>query len=338
MIGEVDVLGQVDYLEVWNHERFLAKLQRDPFTTTTPARSRSSGSEPWHEPVLVDEVVTLLAPRADGRLCRLHGGLRRSHPGVLAAGAGRVIGIDRDARHSSRRASGLADRTDRVVLVHDALRRIGDVLAARGVRRSTACWLTLECRRCSSISGSRLQFSTGRTARHADGSVPRRDAGREAGRRRRHDPRRPHLAVRRGATVASRGAVRSSRPAIRAPRRHVQHSPPSCDGPSARGSGSGWIRRRARFRRCGSGSTDEMDGLRAFVESAWRGSHVGGRLAIIAFHSLEDRVVKHTFRRLAEDGTTARLLTKRPLVASDVECERNPRARSARLRGLERVA
>ena len=61
----------------------------------------------------------------------------------------------------------------------------------------------------------------------------------------------------------------------------------------------------------------------------------GGRLAVIAFHSLEDREVKQTFRALATRGF--RLLTKKPLVPADDETARNPRARSAKLRAVERV-
>jgi 16S rRNA (cytosine1402-N4)-methyltransferase len=62
----------------------------------------------------------------------------------------------------------------------------------------------------------------------------------------------------------------------------------------------------------------------------------GGRLAVIAFHSLEDREVKQTFRSLAGEGY--RSLTKKPLRPSPLETQANPRARSARLRGLERPA
>jgi 16S rRNA (cytosine1402-N4)-methyltransferase len=61
-------------------------------------------------------------------------------------------------------------------------------------------------------------------------------------------------------------------------------------------------------------------------------------LAVITFHSLEDRVVKHVFRGLAAGGEVMRLLTRKPVVAGEPELERNPRARSAKLRAIERLA
>jgi 16S rRNA (cytosine1402-N4)-methyltransferase len=64
----------------------------------------------------------------------------------------------------------------------------------------------------------------------------------------------------------------------------------------------------------------------------------GGRLAVISFHSLEDRTVKHTLRELAAgDAPKVRLLTRRPVTASEAEVNANPRSRSARLRAAERV-
>jgi 16S rRNA (cytosine1402-N4)-methyltransferase len=82
---------------------------------------------------------------------------------------------------------------------------------------------------------------------------------------------------------------------------------------------------------------DELEALDRFLEDAVDVLAGGGRLAIIAFHSLEDRVVKHTFRRLAAGGAV-RLLTKRPLVPAAAEITRNVRARSARLRAVEKAA
>jgi 16S rRNA (cytosine1402-N4)-methyltransferase len=82
---------------------------------------------------------------------------------------------------------------------------------------------------------------------------------------------------------------------------------------------------------------DELEGLEAFVDEAMAALYPGGRLAVIAFHSLEDRVVKHAMRRLAADGC-ARLVVRRPIVPGDDELARNARARSARLRVVEKAA
>ena len=73
------------------------------------------------------------------------------------------------------------------------------------------------------------------------------------------------------------------------------------------------------------------------MEDATRILAPGGRFGVLAFHSLEDRIVKQTMRRLAGDGL-AHLVTRRPVMPGDAEIERNPRARSARLRVLEKAA
>ena len=86
----------------------------------------------------------------------------------------------------------------------------------------------------------------------------------------------------------------------------------------------------------------ELDGLDAFLTSTVAALRTGGRLVVIAFHSLEDRVVKHTFRALArpaEGGAAVgRILTPKPIEAGDAECAANPRARSAKVRAMEKVA
>jgi 16S rRNA (cytosine1402-N4)-methyltransferase len=79
----------------------------------------------------------------------------------------------------------------------------------------------------------------------------------------------------------------------------------------------------------------ELEGLDAFLAQAADRLNAGGRLAVITFHSLEDRIVKHTFRALQSEGRLA-VRTKRPLVPGEAEIERNPRARSAKLRAAER--
>jgi len=97
---------------------------------------------------------------------------------------------------------------------------------------------------------------------------------------------------------------------------------------------------------------DELGELDRVLGSLQRLLRVGGRAAVIAFHSLEDRAVKQAFRTLEGRCTcppglpvcacgaqgTFRVLTRRAVQASEAEVERNPRARSARLRAVERVA
>jgi 16S rRNA (cytosine1402-N4)-methyltransferase len=80
----------------------------------------------------------------------------------------------------------------------------------------------------------------------------------------------------------------------------------------------------------------ELDDLRALLESAPRIMKPGGRVVIISFHSLEDRIVKDAFREGVKQGHY-RQLTKKPVTATDEESDRNPRARSAKLRAVEKV-
>ena len=81
----------------------------------------------------------------------------------------------------------------------------------------------------------------------------------------------------------------------------------------------------------------ELDGLDRLLVALVGRLCEGARLVVISFHSLEDRIAKHTFRGLAQDHKGL-VLTKRPIVAGEAELHDNPRARSAKLRALERVA
>ncbi len=80
---------------------------------------------------------------------------------------------------------------------------------------------------------------------------------------------------------------------------------------------------------------DELGALEDFLKEGFAHLAPGGHMAIITFHSLEDRVVKQYFRTLKEAGLGA-LVTKKPIVASQEELEANPRARSAKLRIIQK--
>jgi 16S rRNA (cytosine1402-N4)-methyltransferase len=81
---------------------------------------------------------------------------------------------------------------------------------------------------------------------------------------------------------------------------------------------------------------DELENLRKILKTGWTLLKKGGRMCIISFHSLEDRMVKETFRRLEKEGKM-RILTKKPVTPSEEEKKKNPRSRSAKLRCAERV-
>ena len=81
----------------------------------------------------------------------------------------------------------------------------------------------------------------------------------------------------------------------------------------------------------------ELDDLTALLSAAPQILKPGGRVVIISFHSLEDRIVKDAFRDGANQDKYYRILTKKPVTASEDESDRNPRARSAKLRAAERI-
>ena len=81
----------------------------------------------------------------------------------------------------------------------------------------------------------------------------------------------------------------------------------------------------------------ELDDLQALLAATPQILKPGGRIVVISFHSLEDRIVKDAFRQGANQDMGYRILTKKPVTASPDESDRNPRARSAKLRAAERI-
>jgi 16S rRNA (cytosine1402-N4)-methyltransferase len=82
----------------------------------------------------------------------------------------------------------------------------------------------------------------------------------------------------------------------------------------------------------------ELEDLQALLraDAAPQVLRTGGRLVIISFHSLEDRIVKDALRDGAREGRY-QVLTKKPVTAAEQEIDRNPRSRSAKLRAAEKL-
>ena len=282
--------------------------------------------------------MRLLAPRPDGLYVDCTLGLGGHTQALLAAGGGRVIGIDRDERALGEARARLAKWADRVEFVHDDYRRIAAVLAARGVARVDGVLADL------GVSSMQLDDQArGFSFQHAGPLDRRMDRSRGATLEERlagvdevtladviyryGEERRSRRVAHAIVEARDRGGLADTTALATVVRRAVGARSWQRLDPATR-----------TFQALRIWVNDELEDLGAFLQSAWDVLSAGGRLVVIAFHSLEDRIVKQVFRRLAEDGATARLLTRRPLMASDDERERNPRARSARLRAVEKVA
>src|SRR5687768_3099366 len=292
-----------------------------------------------HEPVMVAEVLEHLAPARGGTFvdCTVgYGGHTRA---LLDAGATRVIGFDRDPSALTDARTALTGYGTRVTLLHTDYRRLDDALDAEGVGPVDGLLADLgvssmqldspgrgfSFRRDEPLD-MRMDTTTGPTAAEAIRDADERtlaDVIYEFGEDR-HARRIARAIVHQGGKtpIATTGQLADIvRRAI--PRKGYSRIDPATRTFQALRI---WVNR-------------ELDGLDAFLAQAARRLAPGGRMVVITFHSLEDRIVKHTFRALqaaGEVGLTIR--TKRPVVPSEAEVERNPRARSAKLRAAERAA
>ena len=105
-----------------------------------------------------------------------------------------------------------------------------------------------------------------------------------------------------------------------------------------KGSRPVWARRHPAtraFQALRIAANDELGALREGLPAVWRKIKPGGRLAVITFHSLEDRIVKFQFRSWAQTEGAV-ILTKKPVTATREEAAANPRSRSAKLRAVEK--
>ena len=291
---------------------------------------------PLHEPVMVTEVLAHLEAARGGVFVDCTVGLGGHARALLEAGATRLIGLDRDQAALAIAREALAGYGDRVELLHSDYRALTGVLDARGIDRIdgvladlgvSSLQLDSEDRgfsfRRDEPLDMRMDTSTGSTAAAAIAAADEQTLAN---------------------VIYELGEERHARRVARAIRAAQQEAPIETTGRLAD------VVRRAIPRK-GYSRIDpatrtfqairiwvngELEGLDTFLGGAVDRLNPGGRIAVIAFHSLEDRIVKHTLRALQSDGRVT-IRTKRPIVPAEAEIDRNPRARSAKLRSAERT-
>ena len=284
---------------------------------------------------MLAEVLEHLTPQRGGLFVDCTVGLGGHTRALLDAGATRVIGFDRDGQALAIARDRLAPYGDRLSLEHGDYRGLEPALDARGVTTVdgiladlgvSSMQLDAEGRgfsfRRDEPLDMRMDTSAGRTAAEALRGVEEKtlaDLVYEFGEER-HSRRiaRAIVAARGDRPIETTGQLADIvRRAV--PRKGYTRIDPATRTFQAIRI---WVNR-------------ELEGLDGFLGAAARRLAPGGRLVVITFHSLEDRIVKHTFRALQAEGTIA-IRTKRPLVPGEAEVAKNPRARSAKLRAAER--
>jgi 16S rRNA (cytosine1402-N4)-methyltransferase len=292
-----------------------------------------------HIPVLTAETLTHLQPERGGLFVDCTVGLGGHARALLDAGATRLLGIDRDPSALAAAQLNLAPWADRVELVHADYREIEDVLDRRNIHVTDGVLADLGLSSMQLEAAGRgfsfqrdepldmrMDPTSGESAADLVARSTERDLadaifkyGEDRFSRR---IARSIVAARHEAPIATTGRLAAI------VRRSVPHRGYMRIDPATRTFQALriWVNR-------------ELDGLDRFIEAAVRRLRIGRCLVVISFHSLEDRVVKHTLRALERgEQAVVKVLTKKPVVPSDEEVRSNPRARSAKLRAAERLA
>jgi len=288
-----------------------------------------------HVPVMTDEVVAALQPERGGLFVDCTVGLGGHARALLERGATRLVGIDRDPAALALAGEALAAWGSRVELVHGDYRDAPRFLDARGIEAIDGAVADLGVSSLQ-LDGAgrgfsfqrdealdmRMDTSRGPTAADLIGGADERELADVIYR---YGEERRSRAVARAIVAARRDApIRTTTQLASVVRRVVGRS--------------GRIDPATRtFQAIRIWVNDELEGLDGFLRTICARLRVGARFAVVTFHSLEDRPVKHSFRALAAEGEMFRLLTKKSLVPGDEELRSNPRARSARLRAIARV-
>ncbi len=289
-----------------------------------------------HAPVLLAETLAQLTPKNGGVYVDVTLGRGGHAEAILEASAplGRLIGIDRDPRAIEETTPRLARFGARVTLVHAAFSELRATLEAHHVPRIDGLLADLGVSspqlddaargfsfRTEAPLDMRMDTTRGETALELIARVEENELADilfRFGEERRSRPiaRAIKLAESRG-TLMTTGDLRRAAVSVLGPRRQGGIDPAT-----------------RTFQALRIAVNRELDELGALLGTLPDVLDDGGTCAIISFHSLEDRMVKRAFR----DDARFAPKTKRPLIATEVETERNPRARSAKLRAATRTA
>jgi 16S rRNA (cytosine1402-N4)-methyltransferase len=291
-----------------------------------------------HAPVMTAEVLQHLRPEQGGLFVDCTVGLGGHSRALLEAGATRIIGLDRDLDALARARDTLAPWGDRVELVHADYRAIDEVLDRRQIAQVDGALADLGVSSMQFDAPGRgfsfqrdepLDMRMDRTGGDTAADLVARSTERELAdaifqygeERFSRRIARAIVLARHETPIETTGRLAALvRRAV--PRRGYMRIDPATRTFQALRI---WVNR-------------ELDGLDRFVEAAARRLRAAARLVVITFHSLEDRIVKHTLRALQQRDAIVQVLTKKPIVPGDEEVGRNPRARSAKLRAAERIA
>ncbi len=298
-----------------------------------PARD-GGGSLRRHEPVLLAEAMELLAVRRGGLYVDGTVGLGGHAAEILRRSApdGRLVAFDRDPDAIAHARERLAAFGERVRFEHADFREVPDRMAGESpdgvlLDMGVSSMQLDEPSRGFSFGAEgpldmRMDPTQGFTAADLVNRLPERELA--------------DLIYRWGDEHASRRIARAIVEARR--QRRITTTTELADivrRSAGRSRRPGLDPATRTFQALRIQVNRELEGLADALEGIAGVLAAGGRLAVIAFHSLEDREAKQTFRALATRGF--RLLTKKPLRPAEEETRRNPRSRSARLRAIERV-
>ena len=292
-----------------------------------------------HRPVLLDETLAALAVRTNGTYidANLGGGGHAEQILEASAPSGRLLGIDADPAAIERTRARLALFGARLQTYQGSNAEIEAAAASAGIASADGILFDLGLSSDQLADTSRgfgiraggpldLRFDTSR-GEPASALLARLDAS-EIARIFKSNGEEPYAARIATAIVARRSVEpidTSERLAsLVASTIPLRFGPPSRIHPATR-----------VFQALRIAVNDELRALETALDGAINLLDEGGRIAVLSYHSLEDRIVKHTFRALQASGAVV-IRTKRPVGPGEPEIERNPRARSAKLRVVER--